>query len=797
MGAVLGSPEQPTGVVWLGARRPRDWQEREVSLLSILSNQCGQALESARLFQSEQARRSAADTLREVAQTLTSVLALDQITTLILEQLQRVIPYDTASLMLREGDALKITATRGFDEAAQAALASVSFRLDDDGTMKRIVETRRPLVQEDAQATPDFVPMEGSEHIHGWIGAPLLLDDEVIGLLTVDSRIVGAYTEEDAQVAFALASLAAQAIRNARLFAEVRRFAAELEQRVEDRTAALAEANRQLSDETERLQAVHAITLELSQSLDIEETLAQSLGLASRAVGVSRGSIMLRDQQSKALICRAVLTNTGTVQQTQIPISFERGTGLVGWVMEHEAPVSVGDVRRDRRWLREDGRADEVRSALAIPLRTKDETLGAIMLTSPKLNYFAPAQVQLMTTIANEIAIVIHNAELYSFISDQSLRMAELLEQQREETSKSQAILQSVNEGVIVLDEQERAVLFNPAAEQVLKIPASYALHQPLAHLRAYSGASADPQHAELIYDSLREGLRMLESEGKPHNRMLDLPSPLQSIALNFASVVRPDGIQYGSVAVLRDVTPEIEADRAKRDFISSVSHELRTPLTSIKGYVDLLLLGAAGPLADGQQAFLGVVKNNANRLMDLINDILEIGRIDANKIQLNFERVDIANVLQDVLQTMRAEIERKSTVVRYDIADDLPTITADLRRVTQVILNLVSNAVKYTYPGAEVALRAFVNPAGLLQVDVEDTGVGISAEQQQHLFRRFYRADNPLRDEVGGTGLGLSIAKSFVELHGGEIWVQSELGKGSTFSFMLPLTQVEQPEPA
>jgi signal transduction histidine kinase len=180
---------------------------------------------------------------------------------------------------------------------------------------------------------------------------------------------------------------------------------------------------------------------------------------------------------------------------------------------------------------------------------------------------------------------------------------------------------------------------------------------------------------------------------------------------------------------------------------------------------------------------------------MDLINDILEIGRIDAEKIKLNFEQVEVRSVFQDVLQTMRAEIERKQTMIKVDAEADLPEITADLRRVTQVVLNLVSNAVKYTYPGAQVVLRAFLNPAGLMQIDVEDNGVGISPEQQQHLFRRFYRADNPLRDEVGGTGLGLSIAKSFVELHGGEMWVQSESGKGSTFSFMLPLTQAEQPD--
>jgi len=132
---------------------------------------------------------------------------------------------------------------------------------------------------------------------------------------------------------------------------------------------------------------------------------------------------------------------------------------------------------------------------------------------------------------------------------------------------------------------------------------------------------------------------------------------------------------------------------------------------------------------------------------------------------------------------------------VKIELQDDLPDVSADPRRLTQVVLNLVSNAVKYTYAEGQVWLRAFLNPSGMIQVDVEDTGVGISPDQQQHLFRRFYRADNPLRDEAGGTGLGLSIAKSFVELHGGEMWVESEANKGSTFSFILPVTQPEPSE--
>jgi PAS domain S-box-containing protein len=795
LGTVIGSHDQPLGVIWIGMRQPRDWQEREVSLLAILANQASQALASARLFQSEQTRRAAADTLRETAQALTSVMSLDGIMALVLDQLGHVVSYDTASLMLREGDQVRIAATRGFPESVRPQVEQLSFALSADANMRQIVETRQPLVQADAQAAPDFVPAEGSEHIHGWIGAPLLLGDEVIGLLCADNSKVGAYNEEDAQMAFALASQAAQAIRNARLFDEVRRFAAELEQRVIERTAALAEANIQLSEETERLQAVHAITLELTSSLDIEEIFTKTLGLASQSVGVHRGSIMLRDSQTRELICRAVLSADGTVQSVHIPINFAQGAGLAGWVMEHQEAIRISDVRKDKRWLREEGRAAEVRSVVAVPLRTTDGPLGALILTSSKINYFSDAQLQLLTTIANEVAIVIHNAELYSFINDLATRLGEALAEQREESSKRQAILQSVNEGVIVLDERERVVLFNPAAEQVLGIPSDFALQQPLSHLKEYGDTDERTRRAGLIYTGLHEGLLAEREQSKEHTRMLELPSPVQSIALNFAAVVSSDGVPYGSVAVLRDITREIEADRAKRDFISSVSHELRTPLTSIKGYVDLLLLGAAGPISEGQLSFLSVVKNNANRLMDLINDILEIGRIDAHKITLNFEQVDVGHVFHDVLQTLRAEIDHRSIVVKIELQDDLPDVSADPRRLTQVVLNLVSNAVKYTYAEGQVWLRAFLNPSGMIQVDVEDTGVGISPDQQQHLFRRFYRADNPLRDEAGGTGLGLSIAKSFVELHGGEMWVESEANKGSTFSFILPVTQPEPSE--
>ncbi len=789
--ALIGPQEQPLGALLSMIPRVREWQLRDISLLSIIANSCVQALESARLFRSEEERRRAADTLRQVAQTLTNLLPVDEVMGLILEQLARVVSYDTVSLMLREGNILRIAATRGFDAETRAKIEKLEFDLNEDANMARIVRTREPLVLDDAFGSPDFIAVDGQPAIRGWIGAPLLLGDDVIGLLTVDSGVNSAYDEDDAQLAFALASQAALAIRNARMYENEKRFAAELEQRVQERTAALADANRQLSDEKERLQALHTITSALTGSLELDETLRTTMEEVARAVGARRGSIMLRDEKTRTLICRAVLRTDGSTELTSMPISFTQGPGLTDWVLRHREPVCIPDVSVDARWLREPGRADEVRSFVAVPLMTKDGPLGVLSLSSPEVNFFSQEQTILLATIANEVAIFIHNAELYSIINQLVSQQGELLDQQREEASKNRAILQSLGEGVIVLDEQQRVVLFNPAAEQMLDIPAARVQGQLLTDLLDQAETEELRVRVQTLCDGLNQGLSAIDQTGRMYNRILELPSPNQQIAINISPVVGWRDIV--SVIVLRDITREIESDRAKRDFISTVSHELRTPLTSIKGYVDLLLYGTAGALTENQTAFLSVVRNNTKKLMELIDDILEIGRIDANKIELNFSDVDVLGIIDDVMQTMQTEIERKALDVAVEMPKNLPKVRADKRRLLQVIQNLVSNAVKYTYAGGAVGVRAYLNPAGMLELDVEDSGVGIAPEDQKNLFRRFSRIDNPLRDEAGGTGLGLSIAKSFVELHGGEMWVRSEVGKGSTFSFILPVSQPER----
>jgi signal transduction histidine kinase len=454
-------------------------------------------------------------------------------------------------------------------------------------------------------------------------------------------------------------------------------------------------------------------------------------------------------------------------------------------------------VRRDKRWVIEPGRADEVRSVVAVPLIANNEPLGVLSISSPKLNFFNEPQVRLLSTIANQIAIAVNNAQLYTIITDYASALGEQVERERESSSKTRAILQSVTEGVIVLDEDDQVVLFNPAAEQVLGIPALAVRDKPLATLADQGETLSERKRAALIYAGLRTGLDGVKQRKGIYSVPLELPEPAQTIAVNLARVVGNDGRTYGNVAVLRDITREIESERTKREFVSKVSHELRTPLTPIKGYVDLLISGVLGQLNEAQSSSLGVVKTNANRLADLINDILDISKIEAQgAIDLNVTRVQVGAVIADVVQSLRLEVERKRMQVVVAVPEDLPEVAGDKKRLTQVFFNLYSNAVKYTFDGGAITVRAYRNPAGLLQVEVEDTGVGMSPEQQEKLFLPFYRADNPLRDEVGGTGLGLSIAKSLVEQHGGEMWVTSEQGVGSTFHFVLPVEQASPPSP-
>jgi signal transduction histidine kinase len=236
-------------------------------------------------------------------------------------------------------------------------------------------------------------------------------------------------------------------------------------------------------------------------------------------------------------------------------------------------------------------------------------------------------------------------------------------------------------------------------------------------------------------------------------------------------------------------IEQERAAIKAKRDLLGMVSHEMRTPLTPIRGYTDILLLPDADPLTPDQREYVQSIRTSALYLGLLIEDLLEFGRLEANSVTLALRSVALPDLVANVVELLRPAIDRKCIALSVELPPSLPVIEGDHKRLTQVLVNLLSNAVKYTYSEGSVSLRAVASDDCVV-LEVADTGVGLSPEQMERLFTRFYRADNPLSHEAGGSGLGLAIAHAFVTLHGGTITVQSQQGVGSVFRVALPLRQ-------
>ncbi|MHB1451392.1 MAG: response regulator [Coriobacteriia bacterium] len=340
-------------------------------------------------------------------------------------------------------------------------------------------------------------------------------------------------------------------------------------------------------------------------------------------------------------------------------------------------------------------------------------------------------------------------------------------------TKRSEAILLSTSDGIIVFGPDDRVTFVNPAAETLLGKGAEE-LVGLVTDTWTIFGLAADPEGPVQETGTQTREVRMEE----PAHRIVDVR----------VDPVFDDRHTYlGSVCTIRDVTAEREAMQMKNEFVSTVSHELRTPLTSIKGYIDLILDGEAGEINEIQEEFLSIVKENSDRLVDLINDMLDISRIESGRIVLKVQPLDLAERVTGAVNTFRAVLDQQGRTIKVDVPPGLPRAAGDPDRVGQVLINFISNAIKYSPEGGEVRVRADVDDYRI-RVGISDEGIGIAPEDQQRLFTKFYRVDSSLTREIGGTGLGLSICKSIIELLGGEVGVQSEQGKGSTFWFTLPL---------
>jgi two-component system phosphate regulon sensor histidine kinase PhoR len=241
-----------------------------------------------------------------------------------------------------------------------------------------------------------------------------------------------------------------------------------------------------------------------------------------------------------------------------------------------------------------------------------------------------------------------------------------------------------------------------------------------------------------------------------------------------------------GAVVVLHDVSELRRLERVRQDFVANVSHEFKTPLTAIQGFAETLLAGALEDPGSNRR-FLQIIRDHAVRLARLTDDLLKLARIEAGKLEVEFVPVRLAEMIEGCAETTLLKATRKQITLEIDVAPGLPAVRGDAGLLREVLQNLLDNAIQYTSPGGHIRVTAVAGPREAV-VSVADTGIGIPLAEQERIFERFYRVDAARSREEGGTGLGLSIAKHIVEAHGGRLWVESEVGRGSKFSFSIAL---------
>ncbi|MEW5957909.1 MAG: ATP-binding protein, partial [Chloroflexota bacterium] len=582
---------------------------------------------------------------------------------------------------------------------------------------------------------------------------------------------------------------AAVAIENAQLVQRLNLFNEQLEQRVAQRTRQLAETLEDLTDERDRVETLYQITRELSTSLDLDRVLAEALNLINRAIGISHGSILLLDHGSGELIYRAALGRDKPLPRGGSKTRYRLGSGLAGAVMELQEARLVPDLSKDPDWIPgKDREIPDQRSAMAVPLATGEGLMGALLLFHPDMDYFTEDHLKLVSAAGAQIANAINNAELYRLITDQAERLGIMLRSQATEAAKNEAILKGIADGVLVLDAHRHVVLLNPKGAEILCVVPKSIENRPVDLILDQAQTAPEREFTRLFYNNLREALVKIEAGQNSVQFRLELRGKAVVVALTPVALGAEETL--GVVAVLRDISKEAEVERLKNEFISTVSHELRTPLTSIKGYADLLVSRnpQVGELTPLQDRFVKVIQSNANRLTDLVNDILEISRIETGRVKIEPETIDIIELIKEVAVSFEGQLVQKSLDLSLALPDELPAIYADRGRLTQVLVNLIGNAWQYTPEEGKIIVSAHLVKNKFVQVDVADTGIGILKEDVDHIFERFFRSERHEVQLVDGTGLGLYITKSFVELLGGKIWLESQVDVGTTFSFTVPL---------
>jgi two-component system phosphate regulon sensor histidine kinase PhoR len=405
-------------------------------------------------------------------------------------------------------------------------------------------------------------------------------------------------------------------------------------------------------------------------------------------------------------------------------------------------------------------------------------------LSQPILEMIQGA-IQLVPGIFDRQAHIDSGDELRSLskaIGEMGIQLKNTIEEISKEKDYLQTILRGMKEGVLVVDGRSHILMVNDALKDLLSLSSDVADKMPLEIIR---NAELEAAIRKAVHEGESSGLELDATASQGRILEVNVVGILPSS--KWIGEEAEEG--RGAVAVFHDITRLKELEKIRRDFVANVSHELRTPLTTIKGYAETLLEGALEEEVAAQ--FVRVIKRHSDRLEKIVEDLLILSKIESKEFQLRIESLSVSDLIADAIDFLKEPLSKKKISISVLEISPTPLIYGDRQYLEQVLINILDNAIKYGCDGGNIKILVSENPDDKIQVSVEDDGIGIPKEDLPRIFERFYRVDKGRSKELGGTGLGLSIVKHIVQAHGGNVWAESEITKGSTFYFTLPKRSV------
>jgi signal transduction histidine kinase len=805
---------QKLGVLDIGFDAPHTFDRDELETFKLLGNRAAAALDNARLFKEAVRERERARTLLETVETLGATLRIDLLLERALNGLQQVIPHNAASINLVHDQVCWPVASKG-----QVHISPTRFLLEEFPQMHHIVREQMPVIISDTQDEAYTFPVESPGPVRAWMGVPLITNDEVTGVLMVESHQPNAYDADIARFALVFARQVALAVENSRLFEQTR--------------AQLREAT-----------LLHSVMVALASTLDVDQILPYMARSLCEILNAACAEIYSWDEESDtiSIIAYHLDVETGELDRTPKPdqphalADFPAAVQALTDRCPTQASLSAPTLDpRDSAMLG----AHSAKATLILPMMARERVLGFAQVWETQISRrFTEAEIAVAQTLVHPASIAMENARLFGetqhrmremqLLHDVGLAAASGL--RLEETL--QAAVEALAAG---LAGSRVGILFLDADADELHLVASVGLPPSTArNVRIESGKGitgwvasngqpalvsdvrSDPRYIELVPETRSElcvpltagsaVIGVLNVENNQSNAFTEDDQRLLSILASNLTVLIQRARLFEEVEAARfELQSRAEAleeanvrlqelDQLKLQFLARVSHELRTPLNSIIGFSEVLLEGTVGEMTADMNECVQIILTNGEHLLTLINDILDLSRIDAGRVELYLSTFSAGELLEEAEETIRPMVEKKSQVLSVEQGDDIPPVTGDRFRIKQVLLNLLSNANKFTQESGRISLSCRMADPETVLFAVSDNGIGISSDDQKILFEDFRQVDGSVTRKASGAGLGLAISKRLVEMHGGRIWVESAHQKGATFSFILPLNGPTQP---